>query len=1083
MPKKFDFLSPGIQITEIDQSVLPSEAEEDGPIIIGRTRQGPGMQPVRIKSLEDYIKIFGSPVPGGSSALGDVWRDGPNLSAPTYASYAAQSWLASGNSPVTVVRLLGDQSDNATDSTDGIAGWQLSASVPSSVAADNSTAYGLFIIDKTAVSTLNYRTITVGTALEDGDQFTVTDSDGNAVVIEADSGGGTTQTNNLRTFDQSGNAIAGATALAAAINAAVAGGYLNNINAIDNGDATFKIASLKGAGAFAVTTDADSDVSGDGALAAPTVDAKTDGKKGALAAIIYCDSGYLALKGKVAGGSETHARAATLVESNAAGLTFILEVYNASGTKTESKTFNFTRNSSDYIRSVLNTSPVLTSTTSVKSDQRETYWLGESFEQHVKSLVTSTTSGDQYGILLPLHKRDNAASATGNWSYHRQKHKPALSGYVIANDGGTAASYDNATATKLFRIESLHSGDDLQKDILIAIDNIKLASNPQAYPYGSFSLRVMTTGGKELEAYNNLNLDPNSENFVARKIGNQKLVWDDTNKKFDVDNDHPNVSDYIRIEMFSETADNYVQTAVPFGFLGPARPKGITLVSGSVNVHSVLGGNFSGAFVLGSGSVPLAATLGNSTGGNFFSSSIANCALEFEFPKLKLRANGTEGFVNNPNKAYFGIRPKVSTSSNLHDSDYVDYLRALPSNYDGALHSPSGDFEHSFVFSLDDIKIDSATKEVTYVSGSRQAGTSYSAINGTQALLNQNVKQFMFPLFGGRHGLDIKEFEPFKNAKMAAMGTTDNTNYLRYSIKKALDSASDPEYVPANLLTVPGIYDTQITDKAIAVAESRQDVLAIIDLDGDYKSVYESTESASSRRGSVSTVISNLRDRNIDSTFACTFFPWVQVSDKLNGNQRVWVPSSVAGLGAMAQSEAASAAWFAPAGFNRGGLGALGGSAGPVVVQARSRVDSDERDRLYSEANINPIATFPNEGVVIFGQKTLQSGVESALGRINVRRLLIYLKSKIAAVARTILFDNNVRSTWARFRSRAEPILADVQTRFGLTEYKLVLDETTTTPDLIDRNILYAQIYLKPARAIEFIAIDFIVTRTGAEFA
>ena len=318
---------------------------------------------------------------------------------------------------------------------------------------------------------------------------------------------------------------------------------------------------------------------------------------------------------------------------------------------------------------------------------------------------------------------------------------------------------------------------------------------------------------------------------------------------------------------------------------------------------------------------------------------------------------------------------------------------------------------------------------------------------------------------------------------MAALGTTDNTHSLRYSIKKALDSASDPEYVPANLLTVPGIYDTQITDKAIAVAEARQDVLAIIDLDGDYKSVYESTESASSRRGSVGTVISNLKDRNIDSTFACTFFPWVQVSDKLNGNQRVWVPSSVAGLGAMAQSEAASAAWFAPAGFNRGGLGALGGSAGPVVVQARSRVDSDERDRLYSEANINPIATFPNEGVVIFGQKTLQSGVESALGRINVRRLLIYLKSKIAAVARTILFDNNVRSTWARFRSRAEPILADVQTRFGLTEYKLVLDETTTTPDLIDRNILYAQIYLKPARAIEFIAIDFIVTRTGAEFA
>ena len=218
-----------------------------------------------------------------------------------------------------------------------------------------------------------------------------------------------------------------------------------------------------------------------------------------------------------------------------------------------------------------------------------------------------------------------------------------------------------------------------------------------------------------------------------------------------------------------------------------------------------------------------------------------------------------------------------------------------------------------------------------------------------------------------------------------------------------------------------------------------------------------------------------------DSTFGCCFYPAVQVTDPLNNNQRVWVPSSVAGLGGIAQSEAASAAWFAPAGFNRGGLGALGGSSGPVVTQARQRLDSDDRDELY-ESNINPIATFPNEGVVIFGQKTLQAGSNSALSRINVRRLLIYLKARISAVARNLLFDQNVESTWARFRGQAEPILADVQARFGLTDYRLVLDENTTTEALIDRNILYAQVYLKPARAIEFIAIDFIVTRTGASF-
>ena len=144
MPRKFDFLSPGIEITEVDQSILPAEVDADGPVIIGRFRKGPGMKPVKIRSLDAFISVYGNPVPGGSSLQGDVWRDGPQLSAPTYAAYAAQAWLASRTSPVNVVRLLGDEHPQATGDT-GNAGWQLSASVPSSSATDNSTAYGLFI--------------------------------------------------------------------------------------------------------------------------------------------------------------------------------------------------------------------------------------------------------------------------------------------------------------------------------------------------------------------------------------------------------------------------------------------------------------------------------------------------------------------------------------------------------------------------------------------------------------------------------------------------------------------------------------------------------------------------------------------------------------------------------------------------------------------------------------------------------------------------------------------------------------------------------------------------------------------------
>ena len=150
------------------------------------------------------------------------------------------------------------------------------------------------------------------------------------------------------------------------------------------------------------------------------------------------------------------------------------------------------------------------------------------------------------------------------------------------------------------------------------------------------------------------------------------------------------------------------------------------------------------------------------------------------------------------------------------------------------------------------------------------------------------------------------------------------------------------------------------------------------------------------------------------------------------------------------------------------------------VTAVTERLTSKERDILY-EASINPIASFPNTGIVVFGQKTLQER-ESALDRINVRRLAIYLKKNISILSTQILFEQNVEATWNRFKSLVEPFLANVKVQFGITDYKLILDETTTTPDLIDQNILYAKIMVKPARAIEYIAIDFVVASTGASF-
>jgi phage tail sheath protein FI len=204
----------------------------------------------------------------------------------------------------------------------------------------------------------------------------------------------------------------------------------------------------------------------------------------------------------------------------------------------------------------------------------------------------------------------------------------------------------------------------------------------------------------------------------------------------------------------------------------------------------------------------------------------------------------------------------------------------------------------------------------------------------------------------------------------------------------------------------------------------------------------------------------------------------VQVRDTIS-NQLLFVPPSVVALGAMSYGQRTQELWFAPAGFTRGGLSE--GRGGIPVLGVTQRLSSTDRDSLY-EASINPIAQFPAEGIVIFGQKTLQV-TASALDRINVRRLLIYLKREISKIAATLLFDQNVNVTWARFTGQVNPFLSSVKSRLGLSDYRVILDETTTTPDLVDRNIMYAKVYLKPARAIEFIAIDFTITSSGASFA
>jgi hypothetical protein len=199
----------------------------------------------------------------------------------------------------------------------------------------------------------------------------------------------------------------------------------------------------------------------------------------------------------------------------------------------------------------------------------------------------------------------------------------------------------------------------------------------------------------------------------------------------------------------------------------------------------------------------------------------------------------------------------------------------------------------------------------------------------------------------------------------------------------------------------------------------------------------------------------------------------LKYSDTTNG-VLVTVPPSVAVLGAYAFSDRVGQVFFAPAGLNRGGLAQFG------ITDVLDRLTFQDRNDLY-DARINPIAIFPNEGINVFGQKTLQAR-PSALDRINVRRMLIYAKKTIASVAKYLLFEPNNPATWQKFLSTVNPILEKIRQDQGIERFKVVMDSTVNTPDLIDRNIMTGKIFLQPTRSAEYIDLSFIITASGVSF-
>jgi len=269
---------------------------------------------------------------------------------------------------------------------------------------------------------------------------------------------------------------------------------------------------------------------------------------------------------------------------------------------------------------------------------------------------------------------------------------------------------------------------------------------------------------------------------------------------------------------------------------------------------------------------------------------------------------------------------------------------------------------------------------------------------------------------------------------------------------------SNREFYQYNVISTPGLlanlHPTQVNN-VVVNTQNRGDALYVLDLI-EYS-------------GDITNTISVAQ--SIDNSYAATYWPWIRVTDTSTGKQ-VWAPTSTVIPGVYANNDKISAPWFAPAGINRGGL--------TTVSYAKYKLTQSDRDTLYAN-NINPIATLPKQGVVVFGQKTLQKAA-SALDRVNVRRLLIELKGYIRQIADTIVFEQNTITTRNSFLTRVTPYLETIQQKQGLYAFKVVMDEANNGPAVIDQNQLVGQIYIQPTRTAEFISLDFILLPTGAQF-
>lgn len=727
------------------------------------------------------------------------------------------------------------------------------------------------------------------------------------------------------------------------------------------------------------------------------------------------------------------------------------------------------------------------------------------------STNTSNTSGDP----ALVYRKAFGAFDT--------RYKTPTTSMFISQPFGTT-EYD------LFRVEALDDGtfaNDLYK---VSIANVKASGDP-ANKFGTFTLQIRDWNDNDtspvvLEQFNGCTLDPNSDHYVAKIVGDRKVFYnfdatDPNERRIVALGKYPNNSALVRVVMNDAVDRGTIpEQSLPFGFRGQAVLKtNDTLTdtapsSGLARLGGVLGlgvgSALSGSIVppvplrtkVTKGARPAGAAWLGEPGNTELASPLYYWGVKFERNNIALDPN-LQTLPNN-------LLNSLTQFQGIQLLDVLVTGSGADQLNDNKFTLAKVAFSNQYATDLTTVltaSIDTHMREAAYIRNGAVDSTTYTVKDfalgqrisfatllgkGTPAQFNRFGPYLKFTNFmqGGYDGvnfLDPNARRMNDRASSFAAGGGAEANYVSpgmlinqngtgqsnatvASYVAAVNIMTDPLQVNHNLLALPGIREPFVTDYAGAAAKAYGLAFYVMDVE-KFDELANRLFDDSTGRPDVDHTATGLDTRAIDNNYMGTYFPDVFIDDATN-KRRIKVPASIAALGALGFNDRVGYPWFAPAGFNRASL--------DFVKNVEVRLNSADRDRLY-DSRINPIATFPRQGFVIFGQKTLQIAA-SALDRVNVRRLLLEVKRIIIGIALKLEFEQNTPDVWNTFVSAATLQLGLIQAQAGIEAFQVVMNETNNTPSDIDQNKLNGRIVVVPTRVIEFIAVDFVITNSGVQF-